>query len=246
MEREKLLDKIIKYRISYKDKSFLDREEWLLELLLTLDYDLLEYGINILDLYKNDNLAYEAIVLLKEYHNKEIGKCLTNMDTIASGISFEGARLLGESKNNFNLANACEVICNKTSIEGNIALEGAKIINNSSKWFNAYYARYPLTSTVAIKNGIALEGAKIINTLDEEYKALISSTILCNEYTNFNGIAVEIINKIKTAGNWDTINKMLEGYFEGNIDYFEKDHLYDDDTYSLILNKAIRTKCYKK
>lgn len=245
MKRKILLDKIAKYKINYIDKSFLDREEWLLELLLTLDDSILEYGINILVLYKDDNLAYEAICLLKKHSNREVGKCLTNIIAIKKGISLKGAILLGESKNNFNLVNACDIICNKTAIEEDIALEGVKIINNSNNWYNAYYARYPLTSNIAIKNNIALEGAKIINTFEEVYKAFLSSIILCSGYVLQNKMAFEIINKINTSSNWKETMKTIDSYFDDNVNWIPKDHLYKDEEYSLILNKAIRTKIKK-
>lgn len=245
MKRKILLDKIAKYKTNYIDKSFLDREDWLIELLLTLDNSLLEYGINILNLYKDDNLAYEAINLLKKHNNREVGKCLTNILAIKKNISLKGAILLGESKSNFNLANACDVICNKTSIEEDIALEGVKIINNSNNWFNAYYARYPLTSNIAIKNDIALEGARIINTSEEAYKAFLTSTILCSNYVLQNKIALEIVNKINASSNWEEAKKIIDSYFDDDIDWISKDHLYKDEEYSLILNKAVRTKIRK-
>lgn len=237
-----LLDRInIKY---YKDKSFLDREKYLLELLLTLDNNLLEYGIKILNLYKDDNTTYEALILLSKYKNRETIECLTNINTINNNIAIEGTHLLNEGKNNFNRANACNIICNINSIKAGIALEGVKLINKSENWFNAYYARYPLTSKIAIDNNYAIKGANIINTANEIYKAQLLSIIVCNKYFIDNNLIQLLEDKINNTNSWDSAYNLLYEYIKDDI-YFEEDYLYKDDTYSLIGNKLFSKKLLK-
>lgn len=239
MNKTTLIDKLnIKY---YKDKSFLDRQNYLLELLFTLDNNLLEYGINILNLYKEDNTAYKALILLSKYKNRETIECLTNINTINNNIAIEGTYLLNEGKNNFNRVNACDVICNKSSIEGGIALESVKLINKSENWFNAYYARYPLTSKVAIDKNYALEGANVINNSDKLYKAQLLSIITCNEHFIDNGMSTNIGNEINNTNSWDSAYKMLYEYVKNNAIYIGDDHLYKDNTYSLMGSRLIRT-----
>ena len=145
MTKDKLLNTLRKKNINNYNDKILDRDEYILKLLLTLDDSLIKIGIDIINLYEDDILASEAIDILKRHPNMNVIRCLTNENSIKGNVSLEGAKILCGSKEAFNASCGCDILCNETAIKSGIALEGAKIINHSKKWYNAYYGRDLLT-----------------------------------------------------------------------------------------------------
>jgi len=226
----------------FKNKVLINRSSKITELLDSLNYNEKIKGITIVSKYNDDNDALEALNIFKNAKYDSIYELLINDTAIKGNISIEGARLINESREGFNAANALDVLCNKLSIENGLAIEGAKIINNSSNWYNAYYARYPLTSIIAIKKGIALESARIINESPNEFNALFASLVLCNEYAVNNDIAPMIAREINEANSLVTTNNIIDKYLIGKITSFEEDHLHSDEVYTLLSNNNIRKK----
>lgn len=226
----------------FKNKNLINRSSKITELLDGLGYDKIIKGIIIVSKYNDDNTALEALNIFKNAKYDSIYKLLINDTAIKGNVSIAGARLINNAREEFNAANALDVLCNELSIENSLAIEGAKIINNSSNWYNAYYARYPLTSINAIKNGIALEAAKIINESPNEFNAFFASLVLCNEYAINNDIALMIAKEINKSNNWTTMNNIMDKYFVGKITSFEEDHLYSDEDYMILYNSSVRKK----
>lgn len=238
MTKDILLDRIKRNNIKIYNDSFLNRNNQILELLVSLNIDMLKTGIDIVNLYDDDLLVKEAINMLKNHSNLSVGRCLTNINTINGGISITGAKILCESKEIFNASSACDVLCNKVAIDYNIALDGAKLINLAKNWYNAYYARYVFVNKATIENGYSMIGAKIINDSDKEYKALFNSVVLCSEYLIENRLVFSLIEDINLSNNWEAASEVVDKYLVK--DNFKEDILYKDESYSLIVNSVIR------
>ena len=215
MTKDKLLNTLRKMNINNYNDKILDRDEYILKLLLTLDDSLIKIGIDIINLYEDDILASEAIDILKRHPNMNVIRCLTNENSIKGNVSLEGAKILCGSKEAFNASCGCDILCNETAIKGGIALEGAKIINA----------------------GYSLIGANIINNSDKEYKALFASIALCSEYT---GNVVNIAKKINTSSDWKTACEILDKYLINDRINLKEDTLYKDESYSLLTNNIVR------
>lgn len=226
----------------FKNKVLINRSSKITELLDSLSYNEKIKGITIVSKYNDDNTALEALSIFKNAKYDLVYELLINDTATKGNVSVEGARLINNAREEFNAANALDVLCDKLSIENGLAIEGAKIINSSSNWYNAYYARYPLTSINAIKNGIALEAAKIINESPNEFNAFFASLVLCNEYAINNDMALMIAKEINEANSWVTTNNIMDKYFIGKITSFEEDHLHSDEAYMLLSNNNIRKK----
>lgn len=146
MTKDKLLNTLRKMNINNYNDKILDRDEYILKLLLTLDDSLIKIGIDIINLYEDDILASEAIDILKRHPNMNVIRCLTNENSIKGNVSLEGAKILCGSKEAFNASCGCDILCNETAIKGGIALCSeytgnvvniAKKINTSSDWKTA-------------------------------------------------------------------------------------------------------------
>ena len=122
MTKDKLLNTLRKKNINNYNDKILDRDEYILKLLLTLDDSLIKIGIDIINLYEDDILASEAIDILKRHPNMNVIRCLTNENSIKGNVSLEGAEILCGSKEAFNASCGCDILCNETAIKGGIAL----------------------------------------------------------------------------------------------------------------------------
>lgn len=240
MTKDELLNTLRKKNINNYNDKILDRDEYILKLLLTLDDSLIKIGIDIINLYEDDILASEAIDILKRHPNMNVIRCLTNETSIKGNVSLEGAEILCGSKEAFNASCCCDVLCNETAIKSGIVLEGAKIINQSKNWYNAYYGRYPLTDINVINAGYSLIGANIINNSDKEYKALFASMALCSEYLLSTGNVVDIAEKINTSSDWKMACEILDKYLINDKIHLKEDTLYKDKSYSLLTNNMVR------
>ena len=240
MTKDELLNTLRKKNINNYNDKILDRNEYILKLLLTLDDILIKIGIDIINLYEDDILASEAIDILRKHPNMNVIRCLTNENSIKGNVSVEGAKILCASKEAFNASCGCDVLCNETAIKSGIALEGAKIINQSKNWYNAYYGRYPLTDINVINAGYSLIGANIINNSDKEYKALFASMTLCSEYLLSTGNVVNIAEKINTSSDWKMACEILDKYLINDKINLKEDTLYKDESYSLLTNNMVR------
>lgn len=89
MTKDKLLNTLRKKNINNYNDKILDRDEYILKLLLTLDDSLIKIGIDIINLYEDDILASEAIDILKRHPNMNVIRCLTNENSIKGNVSLE-------------------------------------------------------------------------------------------------------------------------------------------------------------
>ena len=102
MTKEKLLNKLRKMNINNYNDKILDRDEYILKMILTLDDSLIKIGIDIINLYEDDILASEAIDILKRHPNMNVIRCLTNENSIKGKVSLEGDTILCGYKVSFN------------------------------------------------------------------------------------------------------------------------------------------------
>lgn len=248
MNRDVLLDRLKRLNLNkYKYDKLLEEDDTVLEMLLDLNFNLFNNGIDIINAYNDKASICEALAIYKNAKYNYVYRCLVNNNAIQYGISLEGSRIINMAKEEFNAVCACDVLCNENAIIGGVALEGAKIINSSRKWYNAYYARYVLMSNYAIKMGIALEGAKLINESNAEFNALFASEILCNETLIRMGKAISTAKLINQAKNWDTASKILDIYMDviDDSDLDEKINEEEKSSICLLSHKVIRRKSRK-
>ena len=137
MTKDKLLNTLRKMNINNYNDKILDRDEYILKLLLTLDDSLIKIGIDIINLYEDDILASEAIDILKRHPNMNVIRCLTNENSIKGNVSLEGAEILCGSKEAFNASCGCDILCNETAAKADIAVEGDMIIYHAKKRYTA-------------------------------------------------------------------------------------------------------------
>ena len=107
----------------FKNKVLINRSSKITELLDSLNYNEKIKGITIVSKYNDDNDALEALNIFKNAKYDSIYELLINDTAIKGNISIEGARLINESREGFNAANALDVLCNKLSIENVLAIE---------------------------------------------------------------------------------------------------------------------------
>ena len=199
-----LINKLEKTNLPIDDVEFvLSKGEKILKKLALLDKELFNVAINIILMYKDDRDIITAIELLTNAREKVLPyliKILTNAYLEAHGLIMETAKIISESKDDYNVPIIYEVLTDKYLIESGIALGAARIINESKEEYNADYIWFFLTSRKVREAKMALAAARIINESKTEYNADYALRILLSENAIKAGIALEgarIVNEVK-------------------------------------------------
>ena len=199
-----LINKLEKTNLPIDDVEFvLSKDEKILKKLALLDKELFNVAIDIILMYKDDHDIITAIELLTNAREKVLPyliKTLTNAYLEAHGLIMESAKIISESKDDYNVPIIYEVLTDKYLIESGIALGAARIINESKEEYNADYIWFFLTSRKVREAKMALAAARIINESKTEYNADYALRILLSENAIKAGIALEgarIVNEVK-------------------------------------------------
>ena len=168
-----LINKLEKTNLPIDDVEFvLSKDEKILKKLALLDKELFKTAIDIILMYKDDHDIITAIELLTNAREKVLPyliKILTNAYIEAHGLIMESAKIISESKDDYNVPIIYEVLTDKDLIKAGIALDAARIINKIKGKHNIANAYRVLTNKDAIEARIALAGAEIINESKERH-----------------------------------------------------------------------------